>query len=332
MGKKFNEVTAQPSTPNDTDLVLWGQAAGSGFAYKMTFTQLKAKLDSMGGTTLTAPTLSAAGIDADTIRLTIGTVANETNIEIQRSNDGTTGWSTINTAAANTTSYDDNGLAASTTRHYRVRAVGDGVTYLTSAWSSVANATTGSASSGLPHSSLFTAADGTLLTDYTPNSGNAWSNTVGQMDIQSNRATWDTLASNECRSIVDLEATQYTLTIGLEMNQPTQFASLIFRYVDSSNYMKIAMNGNDIYAYKFISGTPTLVTTLTGAYNNDAAEHEVQVVVGATTFSVIVDSVTEGTGIAIDASLSAGTRAGIEIFDSSSTPNSIVFNNFNAAA
>jgi hypothetical protein len=259
-------------------------------------------------------------------------VANETNIEIQRSNDGTTGWSTINTAAANTTSYDDNGLAASTTRHYRVRAVGDGVTYLTSAWSSVANATTGSASSGLPHSSLFTAADGTLLTDYTPNSGNAWSNTVGQMDIQSNRATWDTLASNECRSIVDLEATQYTLTIGLEMNQPTQFASLIFRYVDSSNYMKIAMNGNDIYAYKFISGTPTLVTTLTGAYNNDAAEHEVQVVVGATTFSVIVDSVTEGTGIAIDASLSAGTRAGIEIFDSSSTPNSIVFNNFNAAA
>jgi hypothetical protein len=79
--------------------------------------------------------------------LTIGTVANETSIEIQRSNDGSTGWSTINTAAANTTSYDDNGLAASTTRHYRVRAVGDGVTYLTSPWSSVANGTTSAASS-----------------------------------------------------------------------------------------------------------------------------------------------------------------------------------------
>jgi hypothetical protein len=98
-----------------------------------------------GGTTLVAPTLSAAGIDADTIRLTIGTVANETSIEIQRSNDGSTGWTTINTAAANTTTYDDNGLAASTTRHYRVRSVGDGVTYLTSPWSSVANGTTSAA-------------------------------------------------------------------------------------------------------------------------------------------------------------------------------------------
>jgi hypothetical protein len=142
MGKKFNEVTAQPSTPNDADLVLWGDVT-TGLAYRMTFTQLKAKLDGMSGaTTLTAPTLSVSSIDADTLRLTIGTVANETSIEIQRSNDGTTGWSTINTAAANTTTYDDNGLAASTTRHYRVRAVGDGVTYLTSAWSSVASATT----------------------------------------------------------------------------------------------------------------------------------------------------------------------------------------------
>jgi hypothetical protein len=126
--------------PAGTDFVIY-DPGGTGFYKKAQIANLPGGGGS-SGTTLTAPTLSAAGIDADTIRLTIGTVANETSIEIQRSNDGTTGWSTINTAAANTTSYDDNGLAASTTRHYRVRAVGDGVTYLTSPWSSVANATT----------------------------------------------------------------------------------------------------------------------------------------------------------------------------------------------
>jgi hypothetical protein len=113
-----------------------------------------------GATTLSTPSLSASGIDADTIRLTIGTVANETNIEIQRSNDGSTGWSTISTSPANTTTYDDDGIAASTTRYYRVRAVGDGVTYLTSGWSSVANGTTtaGGGSYDADAQSLFTAA------------------------------------------------------------------------------------------------------------------------------------------------------------------------------
>jgi hypothetical protein len=58
MAKKINQLTAQPSTPADTDLVAWGQASGSGIAYKMTFTQLKAKLDAMGGGgDVTAPTV-----------------------------------------------------------------------------------------------------------------------------------------------------------------------------------------------------------------------------------------------------------------------------------
>ena len=61
MGKKFNEVTAQPSTPNDADLVLWGNAT-TGLAYRMTFTQLKAKLDGMGVGDVTAPTVVSATV------------------------------------------------------------------------------------------------------------------------------------------------------------------------------------------------------------------------------------------------------------------------------
>jgi hypothetical protein len=66
MAKKINQLTAQPSTPADTDLVAWGQASGSGLAYKMTFTQLKAKLDAMGGGggDVTPPTVVTMTVEA----------------------------------------------------------------------------------------------------------------------------------------------------------------------------------------------------------------------------------------------------------------------------
>jgi len=72
MAKKIKDLTAQPSTPLDSDFVAWGQATGSGFAYKMTFTQLKAKLDSMSGGDVTAPTvLSMTVADANPDRIVV---------------------------------------------------------------------------------------------------------------------------------------------------------------------------------------------------------------------------------------------------------------------
>jgi|LakMenE18May11ns_1017448.scaffolds.fasta_scaffold9729510_2 hypothetical protein len=148
MGKKFNEVTAQPSTPSDTDLVLWGQAAGSGLAYKMTFTQLKAKLDAMASlTTLNTPTLTATVISATQINLSWTNVPHESSYKLEWSANGTTGWTQIGgTIAANTTSFSHTGLTASTAYYYRVSAIGDGVTYATSAFGT-ANGTTSAASS-----------------------------------------------------------------------------------------------------------------------------------------------------------------------------------------
>jgi hypothetical protein len=148
MGKKFNEVTAQPSTPSDTDLVLWGQAAGSGLAYKMTFTQLKAKLDAMTSlTTLNTPTLTATVISATQIDLSWTNVAHESSYKLEWSANGTTGWTQIGgTIAANTTSFSHTGLTASTAYYYRVSAIGDGVSYATSGFGT-ANGTTSAASS-----------------------------------------------------------------------------------------------------------------------------------------------------------------------------------------
>lgn len=126
--------------PVPTDFVLVDD--GSGYYNKAQAGNLPGGAG--GATTLTAPSLSVSGIDSDTIRATIGTVADETNIQLQVSNDGSTGWADVpgGLLAANTTTFDHNSIPASTTRYYRVRSVGDGVTFLTSGWSSVVNAST----------------------------------------------------------------------------------------------------------------------------------------------------------------------------------------------
>lgn len=63
----------------------------------------------------------------------------ETGFKVQRSANGSTGWSTITTTAANVTSYPDTGLSTNTTYYYRVISTNAGGD---SAPSNTANATT----------------------------------------------------------------------------------------------------------------------------------------------------------------------------------------------
>lgn len=65
--------------------------------------------------------------------------SDETSFTLQQSLDGSTGWTTVTTPAANATSDTDTGLDAETTYYYRIRASN---AYGDSSWSSTANATT----------------------------------------------------------------------------------------------------------------------------------------------------------------------------------------------
>jgi hypothetical protein len=65
--------------------------------------------------------------------------SNVTSFVVQRSPDGSTGWTQVGSTAATTTTYANTGLAASTTYYYRVLASGPGGT---SSPSNVASATT----------------------------------------------------------------------------------------------------------------------------------------------------------------------------------------------
>jgi serine protease AprX len=68
--------------------------------------------------------LTAAAVSGSTsqIDLSWGNVSNESGYKIERSLDGTSGWTQIATPAADVTTYRDSGLTLSTTYYYRVRA------------------------------------------------------------------------------------------------------------------------------------------------------------------------------------------------------------------
>lgn len=99
-----------------------------------------------------APTSLAAAEDGESeIDLSwVDESTNETGFEIQRSANGSS-WSALTSLPAGSTAHTDSGLAAGTTRYYRVRACN---TAGCSSWSNDADATTDSAPAGGPNLSI----------------------------------------------------------------------------------------------------------------------------------------------------------------------------------
>ena len=99
----------------------------------------------------TAPTgLGASPVSASQINLTWSDLSSdESDFHIDRSPNGSSGWSEIGTSPANTPAYSSTGLGCGTPYYYRVRAHRAGDNQY-SAYSSSANATT-SACIGLPN-------------------------------------------------------------------------------------------------------------------------------------------------------------------------------------
>ena len=96
------------------------------------------------GSAPTAPSdLTATATGSSTIDLAwTDASSDETGFKIERSLNGSTGWTQIGTAAADATSYSDTGLSSGTAYYYRVRAYN---TYGNSAYSASANDTTDAA-------------------------------------------------------------------------------------------------------------------------------------------------------------------------------------------
>lgn len=155
--------------------------------------------------------LSATANGTDQIDLVwTDTTTDETGFELQRSLDGSTGWTVVALPIANATTHSDTGLADDTQYFYRLRATG-GV--LESDWSNTVNATTDLAVPAAP-SGLSATQTGTTTIDlaWTDNSDNETSFEIQRsLDGSTGWTTVLTPAANATTASDSLltEGTQY---------------------------------------------------------------------------------------------------------------------------
>jgi titin len=201
-GGIFNKLITIPA--NTTSYTDAGLGSSATYYYKIQATnaggnstwsnEASAKTDTPPATLPAAPSnLVATANGASVINLTwIDNATNETSYILQRSLTSGSGFTTIVTLAANTTSYSNSGLNSSTTYYYRVQASNSNGS---STWSNVANATT--ATSGPPSApgNLTAVATGcnSVLLKWFDNSGNETSFDLRRSTSQN--GTYSTIAT-----------------------------------------------------------------------------------------------------------------------------------------
>lgn len=119
----------------------WGETLGSDGKWRT-----KPPLDNIAPTVPTNPIAQAVGSSLIEVSWTSSTDSQSgvAYYLIERSPNGTTGWTTVGTPAA--TTFDDGSVLAATTYYYRVKAVDGSTLANTSAASAVVNATTAAGS------------------------------------------------------------------------------------------------------------------------------------------------------------------------------------------
>jgi hypothetical protein len=328
MAKQFNDPTITAGTPGASDRIPWFDGTTGKVSY-ITLANLQAITGwtGGGGGDVTAPTVVSMTVeDANPDRIVV--VFSE-SVTVT-----TAGWSAkLNGGAWSISSVS----GAGTTWTFIMGSSADSDDTLLISYDSTTGATvdtatnelvsftddavTNNVAGGLPHTSNFTAANGTLLTAYTPDAGNQWTNELGTLDIQSSKAS--VLTDDGAGNVVmltDFEATEYTATvIAARPAGGGRGVYIKFRYVDANNNMVVVITGNTVVLYEVVSGVATQVgsTHMPTPSINDTANHTFVLTVGSTTCSLLVDGNSAFSGQPIDASLSAGTIFGV---GGSSTP------------
>ncbi len=155
-----------------------------------------------GGSALAAPTdLAATGNGSSQVDLTwTDTAGGEDGWKIERSANGSTGWTQVGTNAANDTTYSDTGLDASTQYYYRVRAYNGS---RNGGYSNVDDGTTGAAGPGSSPAGWWAADAGTFQTQ-GGSAATADTDPVGEWQDQSGNARHLLQATAGSRPILKL--------------------------------------------------------------------------------------------------------------------------------
>lgn len=175
--------------------------------------------------------------------------ADATRYEVQRSADGSTGWSTLDDTLESS-AYDDTGLADGATWYYRVRA---GNASAWGPWSDVVSATTWD----YLLYDTFTDTNGTSLAAHTMNVGGGWTAHSGTWTIEGNEAACTLV--DESQATADAGQADVEVSCDITTGAGGTFPGIAARWVDANNYWLGLVNDSQdiIQLYERSGGTYT---------------------------------------------------------------------------
>lgn len=153
------------------------KAVGNGTTYTDSDFSTTQNATPVANITLTAPTLTAAtGSHQGEVDLSWNAIEHASSYTISYSTDQSS-WSDIENISNELTSYTKSGLTNGTTYYFKAQAVGDGVDYITSAFSTTVNATPTVPQLAKPAFTAITPGNGKVTPTWT-NDANASSYTI----------------------------------------------------------------------------------------------------------------------------------------------------------
>lgn len=224
-----------------------------------------------GAAVLSTPANFAAVADGENdIDLSWTDVANESSYLIEFSLTGTGGWATLSTPAADATTSSQTGLSAGDTRFYRIKAIGDGVNFLDSAFSFVISGQTESGSDVLAPTFTFAPASGVV--DWTVNAPvtitanepirNADGSEITSANVASRVTLKETNSSGtNIAFTASIDATKTIITV----TPTTQYGENQLVYVAINNVEDV--NGNEVTTAISSTFTTTDYTYFDGSSN-----------------------------------------------------------------
>lgn len=317
MPVKLSDLTTE-SSPASTDII--GIADPStGVMRKITVSALKTYMDTLGGGGGSAPTVVSATCPngaANTVVVVFSQSMTAVTTAGWSFKKNGSAWSVSSVTGSGTTwTFTMGSSAASGDTLLRSYDSTTGATIGTSLElvSFTDSAVTNNVAASFLHRSLFTASNATALISYTPDNGSAWTHAEGTFEIQSNKVQPLTYAASNATAVTDVG--QNTYTISAKMTKGTSgvvsYYSIVLRYTDLNNFIKITLTTDTLYCYKTVAGTTTQVgsSVVVGALD-DTTEHTYEIVVSASQFDLTVDGTLRFDNYAIDAALT-GNKVGI---------------------
>jgi hypothetical protein len=171
---------------------------------------------------------------------------------------------------------------------------------------STAFTVTGGGSSSILFEAQFTAANGTSIASYTPETGTL-SSLVGSMEIQSNKLVAASGTDNKVLTN-SLGSQSYTIEALLQKSDVSLNAFIYFHSTDINNLMVAVIGNNIVTVYNIVSGSLTQVGTFPiGVESTSAVLWKVVVTPTSATFyrdNAAINNVTLPTG-------QVGTKSGV---------------------